>query len=170
MILMKIVTIFADRLFSIHYENEVDNEVGRLFELWTDPNYLQAYAKRNNVPDLYEFIDNVIRNAEELDNLLAEIENDESLFGVYFQPLEYSERTKVLSFQKGKIRKNYLRFYALKIGDDCYIITGGAIKMSQKMDEHPDTAKELLKLQNTRYYLNQHDVFDQDSFFELINQ
>jgi len=59
---------------------------------------------------------------------------------------------------------------ALKIDDDCYLITGGAIKMSQKMGDHPDTAKELVKLQNARSYLNQNDVFDQDSFLELINQ
>lgn len=167
---MKIVAILADRLFALHCENEVDNEMDRLLELWTDPNHLQAYAKRNHVQDIYGFIDNVLENAEELDDLLAEIENDEEPFGRYFQPLQRSEYARVLSFQKGKIRNNYLRLYALRNDDDCYLITGGAIEMRQKMSDHPDTAKELAKLQNARSYLNQNGVFDQDSFLELINQ
>lgn len=167
---MEIVTIFADRLFALHYDNEVDNEMDRLLELWTDPNYLQAYAKRNHVQDIYGFIDNILENAEEIDDLLAEIENDEQPFGAYFQPLQHSEYARVLSFQKGKIRNNYLRLYALKIDNDCYLITGGAIKMSQKMDDHPDTARELVKLQNARSYLNENGVFDQESFLELKNQ
>jgi hypothetical protein len=33
-----------------------------------------------------------------------------------------------------------------------YLITGGAIKMSQKMESHPDTAIELVKLANARNY------------------
>lgn len=74
----------------------------------------------------------------------------------------------MLSLQKGKIKRNQLRLYAIKIDDDCFVITGGAIKMSQKMDEHEDTALELVKLNNARIYLNSKDVFNQDSFFELF--
>lgn len=46
----------------------------------------------------------------------------------YFEPLQETERKSVLSLQKGKIRQNRLRLYALKIDMDCYVITGGAVK------------------------------------------
>jgi len=49
-----------------------------------------------------------------------------------------------------------------------YLITGGAIKMSQKMESHPDTAIELVKLANARNYLMQEDVIDDLSFYELM--
>jgi hypothetical protein len=48
------------------------------------------------------------------------------------------------------------------------VITGGAIKMSQTMQGHPDTDNELIKLKEARAYLKQNDVFDEDSFFELL--
>lgn len=37
------------------------------------------------------------------------------------------------------------------------------------MEDHPDTALELKKLKKTREYLNQNGVYDNTSFFELIN-
>ena len=42
--------------------------------------------------------------------------------------------------------------------------------MSQKMSGHPDTANELIKLNNARNYLNENGVFDEDSFFELLSE
>lgn len=41
---MKIVSIFAERLFSFHYENEDSNEYERLLDIWTDVSYLMDYA------------------------------------------------------------------------------------------------------------------------------
>jgi hypothetical protein len=40
--------------------------------------------------------------------------------------------------------------------------------MSQKMESHPDTAIELVKLANARNYLMQEDVIDDLSFYELM--
>lgn len=86
----------------------------------------------------------------------------------YFEPLQDSERTKRLAFQKGKIKQNHLGLYAIKLDNNCFAITGGAIKRSQKMQEHTDTVAELAKLKAARAYLNQNGVFDQDSFYELL--
>lgn len=73
-----------------------------------------------------------------------------------------------MAFHKGKIKKNRLRFYAIKLDANCFVITGGAIKMSQKMQDHPDTNNELIKLKKARAYLNINGVFDEDSFYELL--
>ena len=48
------------------------------------------------------------------------------------------------------------------------MITGGAIKMSQTMQEHPFTSIELTKLNEARAFLQSNGVFDDDSFYEII--
>ena len=42
--------------------------------------------------------------------------------------------------------------------------------MSQKMQEHPETDKELTKLKAARTYLKENGVFDDDSFYELLTE
>jgi len=167
---MKIVRIFADHLFAFHYENDLDNEFDRLMELWTDVAYLWAFAKKNKVLDAQIFVDSILQDAEDVQNLLNDLTQNNQLLGFYFEPLQDSERTKLLAFQKGKIRLNQLRYYAIKIDENCFVITGGAIKMSQKMHEHPDTVNELRKLEAARAFLNKNGVFDDGSFYELLKE
>ena len=168
---MKIIAIFTDRLFSCHFENEKDNEFDGLMDLWTDAGYLHAFAKKSNVTDVQGFINDILQDAEQIQDFLDNIHENKQPYGFYFEPLQEMERKKaILSFQKGKIKRNQLRLYAIKLDKNCFLITGGAIKMSQKMEEHTDTAKELVKLNNVRNYLNQYGVFDEDSFFELLSE
>lgn len=168
---MKIVSIFADRLFAFHYEDEVDNEFDRLMDVSTDVSYLHAFAKRNHVIDVYGFIEKILRQVEEIEDLLEEIQQSNDPLDRYFQPLQSSEYFKrLLTLQKGKIRNNQLRIYAIRVDLNYFVITGGAIKMSQKMIEHKDTELELNKLKIARNYLSQYGVFDGDSFFELLNE
>lgn len=167
---MNIVPIFALKLFAFHYENEVCNEYERCMDFWTDVNRLQSYAKRNNITDRYKFIENVLAFAEEIQDFLDQLDQDNIPLSSYFQVLDLSETKKILSLQKGKINRNILRLYALKIDNNCYIITGGAIKMSQKMEDHQDTKNELIKLEKARAYLNSKGVFNDSSFFEFINE
>jgi hypothetical protein len=167
---MKIISIFEEELYSIQYKNEKCNEYDRLMELWTNVAFLHGFAKTNKVADVDNFIIGILRETEVLQDLLEEIHFSHNQFGLYFEPLQESERKKEkLPFQKGKIKKKLLRLYAVKLDTNCFIISGGAIKMSQKMEDHPDTAMELKKLKKTREYLNQNGVYDNTSFFELIN-
>ena len=165
---MKIVRTFADQLFAFHYKNEADNEYDRLMELWTDVTFLTAYAKENNIVNVKKFVNDILQDAEQIQDFLENLNQNKEPYGFYFEPLQDSERKKILAFQKGKIKKNRLRYYAIKLDDNCFVITGGAIKMSQTMQGHPDTDNELTKLKEARAYLKQNDVFDEDSFFELL--
>ena len=165
---MKIVRIFADQLFAFHYDNEVDNEFDRLMELWTDVSFLKSYANKNNIDDVTTFINDILQDAEQIQDFLGNLNHNNQPYGFYFEPLQESERNKLLAFQKGKIKKNRLRYYAIKLDANCFAITGGAIKMSQKMQEHSDTDSELTKLKIARTYLDKNGVFDEDSFYELL--
>ena len=63
----------------------------------------------------------------------------------FFRLLNNNEyRLRELSFQKG--RERYLRLYAIRIDENCFVITGGAIKLTHLMKDRPHTQRELDKL------------------------
>lgn len=172
---MEIVDIFAPSLYAFHFPGEVDNEYDRNIELWTDVSYLKKFAEKY-IKDcnIKKYIQDRLTDAEQIIDkieLAAQSTSDE--LTVCFQPLDEMEQKKLyLPFRKWKIgrksRTNHLRFYAIKIDADCYVITGGAIKVSQKMQENELTQIELEKLHKCRAFLNENNVFDNDSFQELI--
>lgn len=174
---MEIVNIFAHRLFAFHFENEIDNEYDRLIEQWTDVNYLMGFVKSKNLNvDITEYVQNRIEDAEQIIDLIEEIsENKDIRLETFFKPLSDSEYVIVpLSLQKGKTqhiyRRNDLRIYAIRIDEDCFVITGGAIKISQSMQEDECTIEELAKLNRCKDYLNENGIFDIDSFYELLDE
>ena len=170
---MIIVDIFAEespeRLYSFQYEQEAENEFDRLMELWTDTEYLRKYAKENKVDNINKFVRSRLRDAENIQDFLDELIKSKNPLEHYFRPLNNQEiGIKELSLQKGKVSKrDGLRIYAIKIGEDCFVITGGAIKMSLLMKDHPDTEKELKKIEIAKAYLKKNGVFDSDSFYEF---
>jgi hypothetical protein len=168
---MKIVNIFAKQLYSFKYENKEDNEYDRLMELWGDVSYLNKFAKDNEVPGVKKFVRCRLRDAEEHQDWLEDLCESGEQLEQYFRQLDNLETgEKILSLQKGRIEKNGLRIYSIKIDDNLFVITGGAIKMSQLMKDHPDTKKELVKLDKAKSYLEINGVFDCDSFYSLLNE
>jgi ABC-type multidrug transport system ATPase subunit len=105
-----------------------------------------------------------------IEELIDEIAETDGQFKRLFIPLDDAENHKHLSLRKGKIINNKLRLYAVKLSEEVYIITGGAIKMSQRMEQHPCTVKELSKLFQARQYLEINDTFNEDAFYELITE
>lgn len=172
---MKIVRIFADQLFAFHYKKEADNELRRLLTLWNDIAYLFRFVTEHkaDVPNnvtIQTLINQLIDNANEIDDILNEISTDSDRnMEEFFKPLDNQEfRIVVLSKQKG--RKSYLRLYAIKIDTNCFIITGGAIKFHHLNKDRPHTQKEMNKLDNCRDFLKDNGVFDADSFYEFLKE
>jgi hypothetical protein len=168
---MKIVDIFTPTLFAFHYGGEADNEYDRLMDNWTDVSYLRNYAKNNSIDNVNQFVKDRLKDAEQIQDLLEEITTNKEPLEYYFRTLFDSESgIKTLSLQKGKIVRNGIRLYAVKIDENCFVITGGAIKMSQTMQDHPDSNKELTKIKAAKVYLQANTIVDKDSFYELINE
>jgi hypothetical protein len=178
---MKIVDIFAPKLYAFHYGNEKDNELDRLLELWNDTEYIYNFIKKNRqdispgitIPDLAE---QIIDDANQIDETLCELsENTHKSLDEFFRPLDNMVyQWTLLSKEKGRIKRrgpgSYLRIYAIKIDSNIYVITGGAIKFTNLMQDRPHTKKELLKLDRCRNYINEHDVNDADSFYEFLSE
>lgn len=168
---MKIDAIFAPSLFAFHYLGEVDNEYDRLMDNWTDVSYLRKYAKSNAIENVNQFVKDRLKDAEQIQDVLEEITTNNQPLEFYFRTLFDTESgIKILSLQKGKIDKNGIRIYAIKIDTNCFVITGGAIKMSQTMQDHPDSNNELTKIKAAKEYLQENSIMDSDSFYELINE
>lgn len=172
---MKIVSIFAHRLFAFQYEGQADNEYDRLLNLWTDTEYVQSFLNSNesDIPQgktKRQFVEYIREDAINIDEQLIKItETTDQLLSHFFKPLHnYEYEHKVLSLQKG--RQHCLRLYAVKIDEDTFVITGGAIKLPlhHLMKDRDHTMVELQKLERAKSYLNENGIFDEDSFFEFL--
>ncbi|MBW8333681.1 MAG: hypothetical protein K0M40_16775 [Prolixibacteraceae bacterium] len=171
---MKIVHIFGSKLFSFHYDNEKENELKRLLNLWNDIPYLFQFIKANKQDignsSIDLLLDLISIDANEIDDILYRLStNNDKKLDTFFKQLHNTEyQFRKLSLNKG--RKNYLRIYALKIDENCFVITGGAIKFTHLMEERVHTNNELKKLERARQFLIENGVFDIDSFYEFLNE
>ncbi len=172
---MTVVTIFDGKLYAFRHRGRQTNELRRLLKLWKDIKYVFDFLNANiadlpknkTIPQLASVIQ---ESAYEIEDILMELAHDPTKqLEEFFRPLNNNEtNVRVLSLQKGRDR--YLRIYALKIDENCFVITGGAIKFTHFMEERKHTEDELAMLNRCRDYLNSNGVFDADSFFELITE
>ena len=172
---MKIVCKFADRLYAIREEGQLRDELSRLLGEWADPVFLFQFLKANSrdLPvnkTIITLANTIIENAGYIDRRLKELSSSKTQsLETFFAPLNnHQYQLRILNEQKG--RENYLRIYALKIDDNCFIITGGAIKFTQFMEDRIHTETELAKINRCRDYLIRENVFDLISFKDLLNE
>ncbi len=168
---MKIIDIFADvfpgHLFSVVWDDI--NALDVLFQNWTSVLYLRNYAHKNSIKNVKSFVTAVTEEIGTLDAFFIYVVERKVDLNQFFRPLynaEYFE--KVLSLQKGKFKNHMLRIYAIKIESNCFLITGGAIKLTHTMQEHPDTLLELKKLNKVKNFLINEGILDKDSIEEYV--
>ena len=168
---MKIIDIFATE-FPGHLYAVVWDEINSFDSVmnnWTSVSFLRRFAKDNKILDVYAFIQKITKEVASIDNLFIRYVQQKGNIDNYFRPLSNSEYLdKVLSLQKGKINTQMLRIYAIKIESNCYIITGGAIKLTRTMQEHRDTLIELQKLNKLKNFLINEGILDKDSIEEYV--
>jgi len=143
---------------------DLPDALSQLYNEWNDPQYLRDFF--NEFEKDYrdrggnDRIRNIVRDArkEGLELLksideLAKNHNSEGL-EVLFTPLadndEAIEPSRIKAY--GGAYKSYMRVYAIK-HNGVYYITGGTIKLTQKMQGRSHTEKELYKLKVMREFL-----------------
>ena len=168
---MRIVRIFDGKLYAFIQKGQRLNELERLLRLWRDASYVLSFLKANEADlptgkSVLQLAKLIAGNANTINDILI---NESENLNKFFRPLVNTQPLgRVLMELKG--REQYLRLYALKVAENCFVITGGAIKFTRFMQERTHTNDELIKLNRCRDYLNSNGVFDTDSFFELINE
>jgi hypothetical protein len=115
-----------------------------------------------------------IEDSEKLQGIIMDLSPDANLDDI-FLPLEnFRTHDMLLGKEKAKLRRgnnttSWLRIYAIKLTSGVYIITGGAIKLTLRMDEREHTREELKKLEMVRTFLLSENIIDDDSFIEYMN-
>lgn len=174
---MRIVAIFAPALYSIcPHEGDGRTAFDIAMDNWTDINWLKSFAEANGVNDVRRFVERRRDEAEQLGRLVVEIADGDGVFEQLFRPLRNDElhtpllgKRKARLDQRGQRYRCDLRLYAVRIDENVFTITGGAIKMSQAMQDHPNTAQALRDLDVTRRYLQEHGVVDDSGFYEIVS-
>lgn len=175
---MKIVATFVENLFTFWYEGNPKDEFALQFSNWKDTEYLYNFFKFN-YKDLHQSIwryisiedaiEKTIHDALEFENQL--LNNPDINLEERFKPLN-DLQTSFINLNKSKCYgfdvPSWLRLYGLRVEKGVYVITGGAIKLTHKMEERAHTNEELIKLEKGRNFLLRENVFDSDGLVDLI--
>lgn len=101
---------------------------------------------------------------EQLEDFIKFLKNENVELDKSFAPLsETEEQIKILSLRKRRCK--WLRIYAIRIDENLYAITGGAIKITKTMQEHKDTRNELAQLKYSRDWLKDQGIETDESFY-----
>ncbi len=169
------------RLWAVRYEGDEDNILDSLFSQWDDVEWLRTFFKKNmadlqsyfRISDVEIAIDITAEDSDVLQRKILDLSPNANLDEL-FRPLNnYISSEFTLNREKANPktlthRKSWLRIYALKLEDGCYIITGGAIKLTKTMQEREHTLEELLRQEKVRNFLLTNQIIDTESFIEYL--
>jgi hypothetical protein len=171
---VKIVRIFGQQLYSFKFKNCL-NEFERLFDYWSDIELLEEFFETNKHDLNRPFWGNitvedaVLKTVHEsqfledrIRNLSKQINAAKDGLETLFRPLDDRQLQIDHLLNKSKAKQNWLRIYALRVEKDVYIVTGGAIKLTHKMEERGHTLKELHKIEKCRNYLIRKGIIDKE--------
>jgi hypothetical protein len=170
------------RLWAVRYDREEDNALYGLFNQWNDVMWLRSFFKKNwqdlisyfKVTDINQAIEDTIEDSDKLQGIILNISINANLDEI-FHPLENFRTSDILlGREKARLKRverhtSWLRIYAIKLSEGVYVITGGTIKLTLKMEERDHTRQELLKMDKVRSFLLKENIIDDDSFVEYMN-
>lgn len=171
------------RLWAVRYNGDKDNALGIIFDQWNDVEWLRTFFKENKedlasyfrITDVNQAIYDTIEDADKLQCLIMDISPEADLDAI-FRHLEPSRtRDILLGKEKAKMdnrqrHASWLRIYAIKLAKGVYIITGGAIKLTETMQERKHTLDELTKMEQVRNFLISENIIDEDSFTDYLSE
>jgi hypothetical protein len=192
---MQIVSIFvkddsqSEGLHAFSFDDEIE-EFSRIFKLWRDTKYIQDYLNQNieNLESGYykyssidEVIDDIRNQAISLQKLILQYaENGFNTKGdnlqMLFKPLDNRESSIPLHQEtkakpdKKEYKKPIIRLYAIRIDANTFILTGGLIKLTERMDQCPYGIIELDKIKQAKSFLKQQGIKfeeDLDNYYDL---
>ncbi len=168
---------------------EEEDEFERLFNNWADTAYLYNFFE-THVEDLQsgyfggkisieEAVMRTLAEAAALEEKLLDLAEKgkmhrkiklEQLFRPLFKrdQLVYPPPERQQSKAYGEGRRSWLRVYAIRIDENLYIITGGAIKLTEDMNTRPHLMAELAKLKQVREFLIEEQIIDLESLTEFL--
>ena len=191
---MKFMPIFTEPeycdLWSTCYpEHEINEEIKDIYSIlmddkWSDDKYLLEFIKQNEEclndnywtgVDMFEIINNIKIEIASFDEELyladqnKQMNNSRSLDKIFLKLHQniYSLNTFNETYRKARpnLSRSIIRLYGIELSDKTIIITGGTLKLKQKMiGENFDTEFKNLKLVQT--YLNKQGIIDRTGLID----
>jgi len=185
---MKFMPIFTEPeycdLWSTCYpEHEINEEIKDIYSIlmddkWSDDKYLLEFIKQNEEclndnywvgVDMFEIINNIKIEMASFDEELylahqnKQMNNSRSLDKIFLKLHQniYSLNTFNETYRKARpnLSRSIIRLYGIELSDKTIIITGGTLKLKQKMiGENFDI--ELKNLKRVQTYLNKQGIID----------
>lgn len=173
-----IIAIRKPYLYTIKFKDEKIDVFETFMERWQDYEFINNFFEENKKyfyapfwlgKDISEFRESIVEQLldfeEELMNVVDKIENGSSVtLDDFFKPLRNDDFSHY-PYQTTKAKNNdkpyCLRIYAVRLHSLHYVITGGAVKITPRMQDHELTRLELQKLEWVSSYLNDH--FERES-------
>ncbi len=155
-----------DHLWAVRDIAKPKNELALLFDTWNDMEYLMQFFIDNfrdlkemfHIERISDAIEDTLDDAEQLERLILDIPFTDNLDEL-FKPLGTMDMS-VRELTREKARNwdrighaSWLRIYAIRLEENVFVITGGAIKLTRTMQERPHTQEQLDKLNRCRQYL-----------------
>ncbi|MGG7663840.1 hypothetical protein [Dyadobacter sp. BHUBP1] len=178
-----IFEVVPDSLYAVQFAGEPDHEFSRTFRLWRDMTYLECFFEEH-YGDLLRFweymsVEEAVKitkaEAHRLNRTLlaaarAGVRGDSVNLSGIFRPL-HPEAWRLGNFEKSKARgfrkHSWLRIYAIRLGMNRFVVSGGAIKLTRTMNEREHLNEELKKLEEVCGFLKG-DQKDEFGLFELF--
>ena len=172
-----------DHLWAVRDMAKPKNELALLFDTWNDMEYLMQFFIDNfrdlkemfHIERISDALEDTLDDAEQLERLILDIPFTDNLDEL-FKPLGTMDMS-VRELTREKARNwdrighaSWLRVYAIRLEENVFVITGGAIKLTRTMQERQHTQEQLDKLNHCRQYLISNGVFDADSFISLSQE
>jgi hypothetical protein len=185
---MKFMPIFTEPeycdLWSTCYpEHEINEEIKDIYSIlmddkWSDDKYLLEFIKQNEEclndnywvgVEMFEIINNIKIEMASFDEELyladqnKQMNNSRSLDKIFLKLHQniYSLNTFNETYRKARpnLSRSIIRLYGIELSDKTIIITGGTLKLKQKMiGENFDI--ELKNLKRVQTYLNKQGIID----------
>ena len=168
-------------MYSIQYDDAEENEFDRLFQKWNDVEYVVNFLNENqdmllhpiwlNITEPEEAAKQVLKEAEELENFLIDLcenvaEGETPDLDSYFKFLDgiYKYEIEYIPMKSyGTVRPSLLRMYAIRLGTNTYLITGGGIKLADTIQNSPGLKEHVLQnIDKVRTWLKSMGIYDGD--------
>jgi hypothetical protein len=173
--MIEIFPIFANHknVFVVKYNEHEFDELERLIQLWDDSEYVYDFYFTNKsyfddsfwtnskqircVDDFLEEVEIALCQVKEIKERLKTSKISE--LQKLFKPLTDGQ-SLLLNIIPNKLKVLSFRLYALELREHRYIITGGTLKITKTMQEHPETILELNKLNKVTTFLKENILIE----------
>jgi hypothetical protein len=190
---MQIVHIFGpedgpnagEGLWAVKYEPGTENAFDDLWDQWDDVEWFRDFCQAN-LADLHAkfgyaiSVENAVNELmDEADLLMQEVVDlaEHNKPGYNLQELfkalnDTQSNLRELQLSKAPAHKKLnsnpkLRIYAVRIDPSTYVVTGGAVKLTHKMEERMHTDKENEKLVKVSTWLKERGVYFPEDLIDL---